>query len=182
MMNFHLYLRGAIPLLINELHELSYRSPWTALGWSAMIPGLGQLYNQEYILGILMIAMEFVINNNAQLNLAIHYSFNFDFDECRKVIDYHWLQFYPGLWTFSMWQAYNRAIHINENLQTQGVTPKKITVRYSGFFIGLTIGMHLGSIWAIGGSPIWSGLSIGFMVAAIGYALEKRACKARINN
>ena len=160
-------------LLINELHELSYRSPWAALGWSAMIPGLGQLYNQEYVLGISMVFMEFYINNNAHLNLAIHHSFNLDFSSCRSGIDYHWLQFYPALWTFSMWQAYNRAIHINDKLREQDMPAKSDPVHYSALFIGLTIGLHLGSMWGIGGSAIWSGLGVGFIVAIIGFIIEK---------
>nr|WP_092073477.1 hypothetical protein [Dendrosporobacter quercicolus]NSL48047.1 hypothetical protein [Dendrosporobacter quercicolus DSM 1736]SDM62761.1 hypothetical protein SAMN04488502_10644 [Dendrosporobacter quercicolus] len=159
---------------LNELQDLTYRSPWVALGWSAMIPGLGQVYNQEYLLGIAMILFEFFINNHAQLNLAIHHSFNFNFAESRQVIDYHWLQFYPALWTYGMWQAYNKALEINKRLRDQGVTATGKPAHFSGFFIGLTVGMHLGSFWGFGGSPVWSGLAIGFISAIIGGKLEKR--------
>lgn len=166
--------RGDCRLKINELNGLTYRSPWVALSWSAMIPGLGQVYNQEYLLGIAMIFLEFFINNHIQLNLAIHHSFNFNFSESRQVLNYHWLQFYPALWTYGMWQAYNKAREINEKLRAQGVKAAGKPAHFSGFFIGLTVGMHLGSFWGIGGSPIWSGLAIGFISAFIGGQLEKR--------
>lgn len=83
----------------------SYR-PWLAAFWSVAIPGLGQLYNRQIIKGIFFIILEVLINNYSNLNLAVYYSWLFDIEKAQKVINYHWLLFYPCLYVYSIFDAY----------------------------------------------------------------------------
>ncbi|MEG6586251.1 DUF5683 domain-containing protein [Dendrosporobacter sp. 1207_IL3150] len=150
---------------------MTYRSPRTALLWSAMLPGLGQFYNKDYLLGLLLLLLEFCVNINSNLNLAIHHTLNLNFIESSAVINYQWLQFYPSLWTYSMWQSFNRAIIINHQLLSN--SPKAKQVYYTSLFIGLTVGMHIGSMVSFLGAPILGGLALGSAFGILGYYIDK---------
>ncbi|CAG7635847.1 hypothetical protein PAESOLCIP111_03711 [Paenibacillus solanacearum] len=77
--------------------------------WAIALPGFGQFLNKQYVKGITLIILEFVINTQAHLNLLIIYSFQGDIDGAIQVTDYHWLMFYPCLYMFGMWDAYKDA-------------------------------------------------------------------------
>lgn len=47
-----------------------YKSPYAALFWSCVLPGFGQFYNKDYIVGAVLIVLEFLINLNSNLNLS----------------------------------------------------------------------------------------------------------------
>ncbi|WP_404330089.1 hypothetical protein [Mesobacillus maritimus] len=70
-----------------------YKSPIAAMLWSIALPGLGQLYNRDYITAFLLLSLEFLINLYSNLNLAIIYSFNGDYRLAHEIINYEW-----GLW------------------------------------------------------------------------------------
>lgn len=151
----------------------SYRSPGIAFLWSVMLPGLGQLYNRDYVLGFFMIAIEIYINTMSGLNMSIYYAFNGELLQSCESADFHWLLFYPSTYTFSMWQAYNHAKDNNQQLMEKGVAQKDHPI-YCGVFIGMTIGLLLGVIWCVGESPIFGGLLLGAVGTTIGYVIEKK--------
>lgn len=84
----------------------SERYPWLAAFWSIAIPGLGQLYNKQYLKGSIFLFLELVINNYANLNWAIYYSWLFDINSAQKILNYHWALFYPCLYVYSIYDAY----------------------------------------------------------------------------
>ena len=62
-------------------------SPTAAMLWSLCIPGFGQLYNRDYINGLVLVALEFLINVQAKLNLAILFSFRGQIDVANQIAD-----------------------------------------------------------------------------------------------
>nr|WP_144036446.1 hypothetical protein [Sporomusa acidovorans] len=68
--------------------------------------------------------LETVINYMAKLNLCIYYVFNGDFEQALKNIDFQWILFYPAIWSFSMWQAYDYAVAIKTYHEFSGM-PKQ---------------------------------------------------------
>lgn len=80
-----------------------------ALFWSIALPGFGQLLNGKLIKGIVFIAMEILINVQANFNLAIISSFQGDILLSIEQIDFQWLMFYPCLYFFAMWDAFKDA-------------------------------------------------------------------------
>jgi TM2 domain-containing membrane protein YozV len=56
-----------------------FKSPVAALLWSFTLPGFGQIYNEQYFLGIIFMLWELGINTISQLNLSIMESFHGDF-------------------------------------------------------------------------------------------------------
>lgn len=81
--------------------------PLLAAFWSVAIPGFGQLYNGKYVKGFFFIVLEFVINLQSNLNIAIYYSWLMDIETACKVINYQWLLFYPCFYVFSIYDAYH---------------------------------------------------------------------------
>lgn len=148
----------------------SYRAPWIALLWSAMLPGLGHFYNKDYILGITLLFLEIGVNCMANLNQGIYYAFNGYFADACSVINYQWILFYPAIYAFSMWHAYNNAIDINADLEV--VPPKQQRSRYTGAFIGFTLGLLFGTIWNYQ-LVIVVGLVEGVVGLVAGYYIEK---------
>ncbi|WHY00477.1 hypothetical protein [Neobacillus sp. DY30] len=159
-----------------------YKSPYAAAVWSMVLPGFGQFYNKDYIIGFALIGFEFLINLYSNLNLALVHSFTGDFAQAHSVIDYRWAMFYPSLYAFSIWQAFNAAkAHNGRTLNSES---KKRTY-YTGFFIGLVMGMDCGLFWhefaflnqvkffSILDMPVFSGLFFGLVLGFIGNFLEK---------
>lgn len=79
------------------------------LFWSIALPGFGQLLNGRYIKGILFIALEFIINIQANFNATILHSFQGEIQTAIVQTNYGWLLFYPCLYFFAMWDAYKDA-------------------------------------------------------------------------
>jgi hypothetical protein len=162
--------------------KTEYKSPYAAAVWSMVLPGFGQLYNKDYIIGFVLIGFEFLINLYSNLNLALVYSFTGDFTRAHSVIDYRWGMFYPSLYAFSIWQAFNAAK--THNARALDMMMKRRTY-YTGFFIGLVVGMDLGLFWhdfpylkqfkvlSILNLPVFSGLIYGLLLGFLGNYLEK---------
>ncbi|MDC3424327.1 hypothetical protein NC797_07365 [Aquibacillus sp. 3ASR75-11] len=82
----------------------TYKSPVAALLWSTALPGFGQLYNEDHLLGFILMGWEIAVNFNSNLNLAIMYVLQGDFENAHEVIDYQWGMFYPSVYGFALWQ------------------------------------------------------------------------------
>ncbi|WP_235867292.1 hypothetical protein [Priestia abyssalis] len=85
------------------------KSSTEKLFWSIALPGFGQILNQRYIKGITLILLEFLVNIQANFNLAILLSFQGDIPSSIEVTNYQWLMFYPCLYFFSIWDAFKDA-------------------------------------------------------------------------
>ncbi|UFU00425.1 hypothetical protein KO561_05620 [Radiobacillus kanasensis] len=77
--------------------------------WSIAFPGFGQLLNKSYIKGLLFIFLEFLININSNFNEIIYLSFIGETSQALEVADFSWLMFYPCIYFFSMWDAFQDA-------------------------------------------------------------------------
>lgn len=147
-----------------------------------VLPGFGQLYNKDYILGFVLLVLEFIINLYSNLNLALVYSFTGDFTLAHNVIDYKWGMFYPSIYAFSIWQAFNAAKAHNHRVHDHQQNERTY---FTGFFIGLVIGMDFGLFWHdysflnpykvlnLLNMPVFSGLTFGLIFGFLGNYLEK---------
>jgi len=153
------------------------RSPWMAMLWSMAIPGFGQIYNQDYLIGILLIILEFVINVKSNLNLIILYSFQGSILDAQNTVNIEWLLFYPCVYTFSLWHAYNKAAEINLNRKGyEGQGSHAYSTRFNGIFVGAAMGGTLGIIYVINHGPVFGGIIGMLMGALIGEGIEKIVC------
>jgi hypothetical protein len=160
-----------------------YKSPLAAMLWSCVLPGFGQLYNKDYIVGFLLIGLEFIINLNSNLNISLTDTFIGDIKSAHHLIDYRWALFYPSLYGFAIWQAFNSAKANNNKLV--GKDPDQRTY-LSGFFLGMVLGMDFGLFWhdstfighytVIGflDFPVFNGLALGLLVGIFGHIMENK--------
>jgi hypothetical protein len=77
--------------------------------WSIAFPGFGQFLNKKYAKGFLFVILEFTVNVQARLNLAIIPSFYGLGETANESVNYQWIMFYPCLYLFSMYDAYRDA-------------------------------------------------------------------------
>lgn len=83
--------------------------PIEKLLWSIALPGFGQILNGRFWKGLLFIVLEFLINNQSNLNEVIISSFHGNVQEAIARSNYQWLMFYPCIYMFAMWDAYKDA-------------------------------------------------------------------------
>lgn len=148
-----------------------YRSPKIALLWSLAIPGFGQLYNRDYLVGLLLVALEFLINSRANLNLAIFYSFRGHFWLASQSANLQWLLFYPCVYAFGAWHAYIQAVQ--NNLNESGIPIAGQCSSFNGMLIGAAAGGTLGVIYSYYLGPIICGLIGMAMGSLAGLIIEK---------
>lgn len=140
--------------LRNAMKE--YRASNIALLWSLAIPGFGQIYNKDYLVGVLLVALEFLINTRANLNLCILYSFRGQFWLAGQSANLQWLLFYPCVYSFAAWHAYTRALQNNRNENLSPVKGRPPS--FIGPFIGAAAGGTLGVIYSFYIGPILCGI------------------------
>ncbi len=103
--------------------------------------------------------------------MAIYHSFKGSFTQVYQVANIQWVLFYPCVYAFSAWQAYNKAIEINNNLNNESNEPNRRT-RLNGFFAGLAMGGTLGVIYNGSIGYVFSGILGGLSAAIIGLIIE----------
>ena len=157
-----------------------YKSPLAAMFWSVVLPGFGQLYNKDYFIGIVLLVLEFLINLNSHLNLVLVNTFKGDLLQAHQSMDYGWGLFYPSIYGFAIWQAFNSAKANNHKLEGKAVVERTYL---SGFFLGLVIGMDFGLFWhdssvikmvPILDYPVFNGVLVGLVLGIIGNLAEKK--------
>lgn len=86
--------------------KIRHTYPIEMLLWSIALPGFGQILNGHFIKAIMFVILEFLINVQGKLNLAIVYSFHGEISRAIEVVNYQWIMFYPCLYVFAMWDAF----------------------------------------------------------------------------
>lgn len=108
------------------------RSPGLVAWWSAAFPGFGYMYLGSYIKGYLLVAWEFAVNYNSNLNMAIIYAFTGRFEQSASILDTRWLLLYCPMYIFGIWGSYRMAIEFNKLArlstgQPLSISPQVIT-------------------------------------------------------
>ncbi|MBY7145021.1 hypothetical protein KFZ56_18550 [Virgibacillus sp. NKC19-3] len=93
--------------------QLHLRSPSIVAWWSAAFPGFGHLFLGKYIRGFVLFVWEVVVNMNANINLAIMYSFQGNIDMVINVVDTRWLLVYLPVYFFGIWDGHRTTVEMN---------------------------------------------------------------------
>ncbi|WP_373895187.1 hypothetical protein [Virgibacillus sp. CBA3643] len=94
--------------------QIHLRSPSIVAWWSAAFPGFGHLLLGKYILGFALCIWEVVVNVNANINLAIMYSFQGNIDMVINVLDTRWLLVYLPVYFFGIWHSHQTTVDMNK--------------------------------------------------------------------
>jgi hypothetical protein len=138
-----------------------------ALLWSIALPGFGQLLNKKYLKGIILIALEILINMKSNLNEVLILSFQGNIRRSVEATDYQWLMFYPCVYMFAIWDAYRDA---NEDLDPFAYFP----FVFAAYFA--TLGMMYSSRYIFGYllGPVWLTLMFCFFGIGVGTAIRAK--------
>lgn len=97
-----------------NLGLITYRNPNILMWWAAAFPGFPHLAMCKYITGGLLIIWEFFLNYNANINLAIMYSFTGRFEMAQQVLEVRWLLLYIPVYLFCIWDSRRIAMDSNK--------------------------------------------------------------------
>lgn len=74
--------------------------------FSILMPGFGQIYNRQFIKGIIFVVIEHYDNVTGNINKAIQLDFNGFHQQALEIVTYEGLLFYPGFYAYVVWDAW----------------------------------------------------------------------------
>ena len=89
-----------------DVVTLDKKHPWAGMLWSALSPGLGQLYGGSTIVGTFILAWWIFVCYKATAIRTWLYSFLGDFNGATAIVDWQWFLFMPSMYAFAVYQAY----------------------------------------------------------------------------
>ncbi|WP_205516870.1 hypothetical protein [Paenibacillus sp. SYP-B3998] len=97
-----------------EINYLDKRSPWVAIVWSMLMPGMGQLYTNRILNAFFLLANWVVISYLAHLLDGLQYLFMWDLTRSVSVVEMKWLLFLPSIYGFAIYDAYVNTVEYNK--------------------------------------------------------------------
>ena len=97
-----------------EINYVDKRSPSTALIWSILMPGAGQLYIHRIVTAGFIIIWWVTITRYSGILPAIHYTFTGQLQEAKAALDIQWTLNIPSVLGFSFYDAYVNAVENNK--------------------------------------------------------------------
>ncbi|AXF56350.1 hypothetical protein [Salicibibacter kimchii] len=137
-----------------------------AILWSIALPGFAQLLNRNYVKGILLIAIELIVNVMGNLNTLIVLSFQGYTQEAVQQADYLWIMFYPCLYFFAIWDAYKDA-------GGDGKPYMAIPFASAAFITTIGVAYSSQTIMGVTVGPIFLPILSSFVGLALGFAARK---------
>lgn len=96
-----------------EINVLDKRSPWVAVIWSLIAPGLGHLYTHRIPAGFFILIWWIIIVYKSCLLQGIQYTALGLFEEAKSVVDPQWLIFIPSIIPFAAYDSYVNTTEYN---------------------------------------------------------------------
>lgn len=112
--------------------QIHLRNPFIVAWWSAAFPGFGHLLLSKYLRGFALFIWEVVVNLQANVNLAIIYSFQGDIDKVINVLDTRWFLVYTPVYFFAIWDSYRTTVDMNKVY----ILAEREEHRFNAFSIG----------------------------------------------
>lgn len=112
--------------------QIHLRSPYIIAWWSAAFPGFGHLLLSKYIRGFVLFIWEVIVNIQANVNLAMIYSFQGKIDMAKDVLDTRWLLIYIPVYLFGIWDSYRTTVDMNKVY----ILAERENHRFNSFSIG----------------------------------------------
>lgn len=124
-----------LPFKISTL-EINYfdkRSPWLAFAWSALMPGVGHLYNHRLPTGFIVLIWWIAISYFSHFYEALVLTGVGAFHQATAVCDFQWLLFLPSLCGFVLYDAYTNTVEYNKLFEFEQSKFLKDHYQDSGF-------------------------------------------------
>lgn len=96
-----------------EINALDQRSPWCAVAWTILAPGLGHIYTHRIPTGFFIIIWWMAIAYFSFLFQGVQYSALGLFEEAKAIVDPEWLMFLPSIYGFAIYDVYVNTVEFN---------------------------------------------------------------------
>jgi hypothetical protein len=106
------------PLGINYLDK---RTPWVAIVWSILMPGMGQLYVHRITIAFYVLAVWILLCYQSHVLEAIHFTLVGDFTNVLTIVEPEWLLFLPSVFFFAIYEAYVSTVENNKLFEKEQV-------------------------------------------------------------
>ncbi|WP_160725378.1 hypothetical protein [Bacillus sp. USDA818B3_A] len=97
-----------------DMNYLDKRKPWVAIAWSALFPGLGQLYLHNVIAGFFMFIYTITICYFGNILGAMNLTMLGRFAEVKQSLNIQWLLYFPSIYFFIVYDAYVSSVENNK--------------------------------------------------------------------
>lgn len=114
--------------------QLHLRNPYIIAWWSAAFPGFGHLLLSKYLRGYILFLWEILVNNMANINLAIIYSFTGRIELAKEVLDPKWMLLYLPVYLFAIWDSYRTTVDMNKIY----LLAERENAKFNSYTIGAT--------------------------------------------
>lgn len=94
--------------------HLQQQNPIMVAWWSAIFPGFGHYFLNQYLRGTFLTLSEVFINTFAHINEAMVYSFCGKFELAKSVIEPKWAFGYLIIYIIAMWDSYRSTVSQNK--------------------------------------------------------------------
>ncbi|SDO73072.1 hypothetical protein SAMN04487897_12092 [Paenibacillus sp. yr247] len=99
---------------IMEINYLDKRSPWQAVVWSLLMPGMGQIYTHRIINAFFILGTWILFCYWSHFLEGIQYLLMWDLTRSASVIHMHWILFLPSIYGFAVYDAYVNTVEYNK--------------------------------------------------------------------
>jgi hypothetical protein len=97
-----------------EINYLDKRTPWNAAGWSAVMPGLGQVLIHRIPAALFIIIGFIAMSQQAKLLPALHYTFLGQFEYAKSIVNPQWFLNISSVYFFAIYDAYENTVSNNK--------------------------------------------------------------------
>jgi len=96
-----------------ELNFVDKRSPWVAVMWSALTPGVAHLYTHRLPTGFFLLVWWIAICYFSHVLQAIQYTALGEFEQAKEIINIQWFIDLPSIYGYALYDAYANIVETN---------------------------------------------------------------------
>ncbi len=97
-----------------EINYLDKKAPWSAVFWSLLVPGAGQIAIHRLITAFFILAWTIVVIYQANVLPAIHHTMAGNFEQAKTMLNIHWFLNIPSLYFFAAYDACVNTVESNK--------------------------------------------------------------------
>ncbi len=96
-----------------EINALDQKSPWVAVAWTIIAPGLGHIFTHRIPTGFFLVIWWMVIAYHSLLFQGVQYSALGLFEQAKTIVNPEWLMFLPSIYGYAIYDAYVNTVEFN---------------------------------------------------------------------
>ena len=126
-----------------EINALDKRSPWVAVSWTLVAPGLGHIYTHRIPTGFFLIIWWMVIAYYSFLFQGIQYSALGLFEQAKGIVEPKWIMFLPSIYGFACYDAYVNTVEFNRLFEKEQASFLRKKYQSPNFTMPVKVGNNL---------------------------------------